>query len=398
MNEKFILGCKVQDISMNDALMQVEQFLRGNKCHYGVTPNAEICLKGYHDSKLRDITKLADLALPDSFGLKLGAKIQGQELVNRVQGVDFTHELLKLAAKKRAKVVLIGGRGKTGIAAIENCKALYPGLSIDYIHGGEFSAQGVSEYPDFITRLLQAQPDIILVNLGAPKQEYFIDRYRHELSCKFIIGVGGTVDFLSGSIPRAPLWMRKYGLEWLFRLIQEPKRIKRIINAVIIFPLTCVLWRIRNFALYRRGVVAIIMNKDKKILICKRIPRVGDKSRYEHWQFPQGGMDKGETAQETVLREVKEETGITSITIIDRSPRYYTFNWSRNARLFYPFKGQKQDVFLVRFDGEESEIQLDNHEFSAYKWVDPLHLIDSVHDHRKNLARIILQSFEKYLD
>jgi N-acetylglucosaminyldiphosphoundecaprenol N-acetyl-beta-D-mannosaminyltransferase len=396
MNERYILGCKIDDISMEQAIKRLSEFLVSDKVHYIVTPNSEICLRAFSDEKLRYIIKDADLSIPDTIGLKLGARILWQKISNRVPGVDLSMELIKLAEGKYS-VLLIGGKGKSGTAALENLKKLHPSLNSEYLNGGQFTDEGISEFPDFIERINSINPDIIFVNLGNPKQEYFIDRYKNQLKCKVILGVGGTIDFLSGFSKRAPSWMRKIGLEWLYRLIKEPWRWKRIINAVILFPLACILWNIRTKFVFRRGVVGMIINEDKEILLCRRKPRREHQEFNEHWQLPSGGIDKRENSEETVMREMREEVGLTNLQIIAKIPKGYRYVWPLSAKLLMPFKGQKQDVFLLKLAGDKNQVRLDQHEFIDYKWVPKHHIMNLAHPVRRTVIKICLEKFNQYL-
>ncbi len=397
MNERFILGCKINDISMQQAMQIAGTFLVGSKAHIVVTPNPEICLKASRNLHLSEVIKYADLSLPDGVGLKLGARIQGQRMHHTVTGVDFSMELFKLAHKQGYSILLLGGKGKTGTQALENITALFPGIKASYVNGGMFSEDGVPEFKDTIAKINAFNPHIILVNLGAPKQELFMQRYKNELNCKLIIGAGGTIDFLSGKVRRAPQWMRRVGLEWLWRLAQQPWRYKRIINAIILFPLACIWWQIRTQLFYRKGVVALIANKEAKLLLCKRKPRPGDKDLHEHWQLPQGGIDARENHDDAVVREMREETGLSPLRIIDRCMNCYSYKWGKQARLYMPFKGQRQHLYLLSYQGDPREVRLDDHELIDYKWVDKHHIAQLAHPLRKNVINMALKRFEKHL-
>lgn len=398
MNERIILGCKVNDITKEQASKMVRDFLLGTKTRSIVTPNPEMCLKAYYNYDLQNIIKYADIALPDGIGLKLGARIQGQHLENIVTGVDFSEELFRLASELRQRVLLIGGKGKTGTRALENIRERYPHLTVEYLNGGVFSSDGVSEYPDYIDRINSFAPDIILVNLGVPKQEFFIERHKHLLkTCKVIIGVGGTIDFLSGRVKRAPLWMRSIGIEWLWRLGLEPWRWRRILNAVVAFPLHCILWKIRNAWVYRRGVVALIYNKEKKLLLAKRKSRFEDRDFKDHWQLPQGGIDRGEDLQAAALREIEEELGIKEhLHVIEVCKDCYSYTWTSHAKLFMPYKGQKQSIFLMYFDGTDDDIHIDQKEFTEYRWVDRHHILQLAHEYRRPVIAKALEMFNKH--
>ena len=172
---------------------------------------------------------------------------------------------------------------------------------------------------------------------------------------------------ISGYLKRAPKTFRKLGLEWLWRLIIEPRRIGRIIRAVIIFP-SLVIFR-KIFPKRRPNVVACVVNNDNKILLCER------KKESNHWQFPQGGIDNGFDEQQTVLKELQEEVGITEkqITKLYRCEQTYKYLWTKdylNQNFYNSYKGQKQSIWLARFSGNDDDVVIDNCEFMNYKWVD----------------------------
>jgi len=155
MNERFILGSKVHDLSMEQAVQIAATFLTSNKPHAITTPNPEICLAAYSNKNLREAIKNADLNIPDGFGLRIGAQILGQKLHNTVHGVDFVEKLFELCDQMHLRVLLIGGRGISGTRAIGNLKARYSHLQVEYFNGGKFSNEGVSEFPDFVSRITQ---------------------------------------------------------------------------------------------------------------------------------------------------------------------------------------------------------------------------------------------------
>lgn len=397
MNDRYILGSQINDISLEQAIKSAEELLVAQGVHFIVTPNSEICLKGYKNEKLRSITKEADLSLPDGFGLKIGGFILGQNINNIVTGVDFSYALFNLAEKKNYSVLLIGGKGKSGTKAVENLKIKHPKLRAQYLNGGIFDEQGNSEFPDFLDKINQIKPDIILVNLGAPKQEYFMFNNRHNLDTKLMIGVGGTIDFLAGNVRRAPKWINRIGMEWFYRLIQEPWRWKRIFNAVILFPLACIWWKIRNLTIYRRSAVGFIINEKKEILLMKRTSRAYESERLDHWQLPQGGIEKSESPTEAVLREMREETGLTDLKVLNQVMNSNRYNWDSTSQALMPFKGQSQSLFLLLHSGQNNEVTPDKKEFADYKWVNKDQVLGLANPRRRGIISIGLDKFKDQL-
>jgi len=246
--ELYILGAKINDISLNEAIDKIANFiLVGNNKGYITTPNPEICLQSYKSKQFRRILQNAWLGIPDGNGLKIGAKILGTKLFNITTGVDLCQKVIELAEHKNYSILILGGIQEVGDRTISLCNYKYPKLKINYLNGGNFNNQGVSDEINLIEQINQLNPDIIFICLGAPKQEYFMAENLDKLNAKLMLGVGGTIDFLAEQIKRAPQSWRKLGLEWLWRLIQEPWRWKRIFKAVIIFPLTCIIYRFKKY-------------------------------------------------------------------------------------------------------------------------------------------------------
>jgi len=202
------------------------------------TPNPEILLLARKDAQFRIILNSADINKPDGTGLKLGAKLRGKKLKYRLTGTDLMGHLAKMAEKKGSGTYFLGAEQGVARKAGENLKKFLPGLKIVGAEsGGKFE-----EWDNrvIIEHINATAPEILFVALGQGKQEEWIFENLPKLSSvKAAIGVGGAFDFYSGKIRRAPKWMRRAGLEWLYRLFREPRRIKRILNAVIIFPIVC---------------------------------------------------------------------------------------------------------------------------------------------------------------
>lgn len=224
-NKINILGVHIDNLTMAQVLDRVEFFLNSSHQHYAVTPNSEFIVTAQKDAKFKDILNKADLAVPDGFGLHLA--LPPFTLKERICGVDFMEEICRLAAASRRKVFLLGGRDEVAETAILNLRKKHPNLI----------AASCEEHENCGEAILNFQPEILFVALGHPKQEKWIyENLKRFPSVKIAMGVGGAFDFLSGKVRRAPVAMRKLGLEWLWRLMIEPKRAKRIFNAVIVFP------------------------------------------------------------------------------------------------------------------------------------------------------------------
>lgn len=231
-NKMNVLGIKIDDLNEIEALQKVEEFLQDKKQRYIVTPNPEIIMAVQKDPDLKEILNKADLSLPDGVGLKLSG------IKNRITGVDFMHNLIRMAANKGYSVGFIGGKKGVAKKAAEVFKKEYPNLKVTFAEdGGEVDRDGVASSMQQVAREKSTgsltthyslpATDIIFVAFGHGKQEKWIARYLSKIPVKVAMTVGGSLDYVVGEVRRAPKPLRDLGLEWLFRLILQPWRIKR---------------------------------------------------------------------------------------------------------------------------------------------------------------------------
>lgn len=220
-----IMGIQFDNVTMDEAIDQAKRILSGTKTCYAVTPNAEIAYEAIHDEKLRALINEADLVLPDGAGVVLASKLLKTPLKQKVAGVDFADRLLGVLAETGKSVYLLGSKPGIAELAAEKMRQKHPGLIICGMHDGYFK-----EEAPIIEVVNEAAPDVLFVCLGAPKQELFMKAHQMELSCKLMIGLGGSLDSFAGTVKRAPKWMIRCNLEWLYRLIKEPKRFGRMLR------------------------------------------------------------------------------------------------------------------------------------------------------------------------
>ena len=220
-----VMGLQFDNVTMDEALARADAFLSGDKTVCVVTPNAEIAYEALHDMSLRKLLNSADLMLPDGAGVVLASKLLKAPLKEKVAGVDFAAGLLRLLAKNQQSVFLLGAKPGVAETAAEKMVQMTPGLRIAGLHDGYFT----DEAP-IIAQINESGADVLFVCLGSPKQELFMQRYRQELGVKIMIGLGGSLDAFAGTVKRAPQWMIRMNLEWLYRLIKEPKRFGRMLR------------------------------------------------------------------------------------------------------------------------------------------------------------------------
>ena len=252
-----------------------------------------------------------------------------------------------------------------------SCHPLNPQIKFDYAQSDKSSTAEKS----ILEKIDNHQTQILFVCLGAPEQEQWISKniMEHRTwnnqtsnSVRIAIGVGGGFDFLCGKVKRAPEWMREFGMEWLYRLYQEPKRLVRIKHATADFLLECHKWAKRMSQEYRPSVMGVIKNKEGLFLIQKNT------HLENHWQFPQGGVDKNENIETAVLREVNEELGfeINKLSIIKQLKAEHCYNSPKHYQLLHGYKGQKQIAFLIQYSGDITPDQFKtNREVAGIKWI-----------------------------
>jgi len=238
MNELEILGIKIDNLTKTEILKKIQDFLNSHKNNYLVTINPEFIIYANKDQEFKNILKEADLKVVDGFGLILAAWLKGKKIKTRLAGSDLTIEICRLAEQHNCSVFLLGGFGNTAILAGDNLKKQFPKLNIVGAEQGLIvnSQSLIVDNNKLIEKINNAKTAVLFVALGHPKQEKWIKENMPKIpSIRLAIGVGGTFDYLAGKTPRAPQIMRNLGLEWLFRLILQPWRVKRIFRAVFVF-------------------------------------------------------------------------------------------------------------------------------------------------------------------
>ncbi len=390
-----ILGINLSALDHTQALKMIGGFLNDGRQHYIVTPNPEIILESHKDEEFFYILNKADMSLADGFGIKLAGIVAGKK-IPRLTGADLTLDLLALARERKLKILVINREGGLSqqTAIKDALTEKYPGLEALVID--RHRTQPVDH--ELSKKINDFAPVIFFSTFGAPAQEKFIFHNLKKLpSVKVAIGVGGAFDFITGRIKRAPKPMRHIGLEWLWRLAQQPKRIRRIYRATFVF--TAVLLRSRLNHLFYRSNVACFLYKQtaegKKILIVEREDDPG------HWQLPQGGTD-GEPLEKAGARELGEELNTDKFVMKAVFKKTYSYLFppvsqqsplSLQRRYIFDYKGQRQGLFIAEFTGQDEDIKVNFWDHSAWRWVDMHDLVTSVHPRRREAAQIFLAKF-----
>lgn len=223
-----ILGIPFIVESFDDVVGRIERMIESGRPHFLVTPDALSLLRTTQDDAYARVVRRADLRVPDGAGVVWAADILYESpLLERVPGVELVDRLAALAEARGWGLYLLGARPEVLPAAVAALRRRHPALRIVGARDGFFTPAEEPAIRDEINRL---RPEILLVAMGVPKQEFWIDANLHRLSCSLMMGVGGTFDVLAGTAIRAPSWLGNAGLEWLFRVLREPHRLSRIVS------------------------------------------------------------------------------------------------------------------------------------------------------------------------
>lgn len=231
-----VLGVPFDQVTIQSAVDRIDAMISDRTPRYVVTPNVDFLVQARFDSELRRILADAHLVVCDGKPLVWASRWLGNALPERVAGADLAPALLRRAVQRGWKIFLLGGADGVGEEAARRIAAAYPGLPEVAHYSPPYRPLPQMNHAEIIERLKAAQPDIVLVCFGCPKQEKWIYQYHRDSGVPLMIGAGATVDFLAGRVSRAPQWMRNVGLEWIYRLSQEPRRLfKRYAGDILHF-------------------------------------------------------------------------------------------------------------------------------------------------------------------
>jgi N-acetylglucosaminyldiphosphoundecaprenol N-acetyl-beta-D-mannosaminyltransferase len=217
------LGVDVCCADMESVLEEVDNIIKNRVPSFVVAINPEKIMKAEKDEKLRNLLNSAAIQIPDGIGVVIASKLNGGNIKSRVTGIDLMHNVCKRAAQRGYKVFMLGAKPGVAEKAAEILRQKYVGINIVGTRDGYFQSDA-----EVIDHIKSAKPDVLFVAMGSPKQEYWITSNMDKLGVPFLMGVGGSFDVICGNIKRAPEWMCRWGLEWLYRLIKEPWRYKRM--------------------------------------------------------------------------------------------------------------------------------------------------------------------------
>ena len=219
-----ILGVKVHAVTYLQVVDIIESWVAQGDPHQLATANPEFVMAAQHNLEFREVLRHADLCVPDGVGLLWAARRLGRVLPERVTGSDLVPLLARKAAEKGWRIYLLGAGPGVAERAAQILRSQHPALRIAGVYAG---SPAEADAPALVERVRLARPDILWVAYGAPAQDLWIARYSSELGVPVMIGVGGAFDHIAGVRKRAPGWIQRIHLEWLFRLITQPWRWRR---------------------------------------------------------------------------------------------------------------------------------------------------------------------------
>lgn len=426
---------QISAISKAEFLTEVNRRVSSNEQTFITTPYSEFLYAALRSGEVRDLLAKADIAIADGVGIlwaerflskPLTAKshygkiiaawfdiiISGarilltpsylyQSIPEKIVGAEVFFDLCDLAEKQNFSVFLLNDWSDSVQKTADLLKSKYPKLKIAGVSNKKIDDLSVK------IDITEASPDMLFVGYGNIKQERWIVEHLKDLPVKMAMGVGGTFDYAAKNKIRPPRFVRKIGLEWLFRLFTQPRRVPRIYRATIGLMVSLVRYKVFQSYPFRANAVAVVVNQDNKILLCKRIvqPTKNGSRRGvldNYWQFPQGGIDEGEELLFAAARELQEETGIKSVKPLFISSFVHSYEWLHGNRPVVfnrlRYRGQTQQTVIFRFFGDDSEIVVDNHEFEQYAWLSSEEVLQQIAPERKHHAQTVLQELSQYLE
>jgi len=219
-----MMGCRIDNLSMEETLVRIEEFIRSGQPHQHVVVNVDKLVKASRDPDLRRIVNECALVNADGMPVVWASRLLGKPLKERVAGIDLFEALMRRAGEKGWRVFLLGAREEVVAAVADTYRRRYPELTIAGWRNGYWTD---AEEAQVAEQVRASGADLLFVAISSPKKEQFLGRWQAEMRIPFAMGVGGTFDVAIGRVRRAPRWMQRAGLEWFYRFLQEPRRMFR---------------------------------------------------------------------------------------------------------------------------------------------------------------------------
>lgn len=427
-----VAGLKIDAITKQELLAQLKERIKNREQTFITTPYSEFLYRALRRRSEMDTLNQADFAIADGVGILWAQAFMSQPLTwpgfylkifqgwlqvvwtgasillwpaaiyktipEKIVGADLVWDLAKLATENNFAVYLLGAQGNIAELVAKKLQNKFQGLNI------VGTSNKLHTDPSIVDDIKLSSADMIFVAFSPPAQEQWIAENLKKTGAVLGIGLGGTFDYIAGEKQAPPKFIRHIGLEWLYRLITQPSRISRIYRGF--WGLIISLMRVKVYATtpLRVTATAIVVNKDGKIFLGKQTDRVTkkfnpDDKLFEQWQFPQGGLEPGEDLVAGAQRELKEETGITSVELIAVAKHRHQYIWPNALRPFltsnYKNKGGDLATVFFKFNGSDDEIKLDQNELQGYRWVSPEEVDQLVPYFRKGHAQAVLAELAK---
>jgi len=210
---------------MDETIAFIDEKINTRGFHQIATANVDFLVHAIRDKEMHQILCSCDLVIPDGMPILWGARLLGRALKQRVCGVDLVPRLAELCALKGYSIFVLGASEQNSLRGVENLKERYPGLRIAGRYSPPIAPLERMNHEEMLRRIERAKPDVLLVAFGNPKQEKWLAMHRHRLNVPVCVGVGMSIDMAAGAVKRAPKWMQSTGLEWVYRMIREPRRL-----------------------------------------------------------------------------------------------------------------------------------------------------------------------------
>jgi N-acetylglucosaminyldiphosphoundecaprenol N-acetyl-beta-D-mannosaminyltransferase len=219
-----LLGLPVDDVTMAEAVAIIDGFIATREVHQHVVVNVAKVVQAHRDPALRSIIEACDLVTADGQPIVWASRWLGTPLRERVAGIDLMDHLLARADERRYRVYLLGARTDVVRTVAERVQLEHPGVAVVGWHDGYWDP---ADEASVVTAISEARPDILFVAITSPRKEQFLARWKDVIGAPLVMGVGGSFDVYAGAVRRAPAWVQRMGLEWLYRVWQEPRRMWR---------------------------------------------------------------------------------------------------------------------------------------------------------------------------
>ncbi|SUY47240.1 WecB/TagA/CpsF family glycosyl transferase [Clostridium putrefaciens] len=221
-----ILGYPIYSGYKKEILNGIEQIVSSEGCVHIVSGNPEVLYQGLFEKSLyENFTSKRSIIIPDGVGVIFSAKVKGLKVKEKIAGIEVMQDIISYCNKKDKSIYLLGSKESVVKRCKTNIESTYKNIKVVGYKDGYFDLDNCD---DIIEDINKCNPDVLFVAMGCPRQERFIIRYMDKLPCKVFMGVGGSFDILAGELKRAPKWMITFGIEWLYRILKEPFRIKRM--------------------------------------------------------------------------------------------------------------------------------------------------------------------------